>query len=129
MASPHEAAHALLSAAPRRTVVEIDFSTRYRRRRPSPRELAERDRWMHRVLGSDASRATHKVAAELLRHVGPPGPRNAGTYWLSDEGTAAALGVNPRTVERAKAWLIREGFLVQVERGIRQRSASLVRII
>jgi hypothetical protein len=120
------AAPLLTTTAPHQLHQVVHLAT-HRKGRPSARQLDECQRWLARVYGTGKRRpssATMGLAAQLLRHPG----QQAGTFWLSEQVLADALGVDVRTIRRCKRWLIERGHLVQLQRGIRQRHASLVKI-
>lgn len=116
----------LLATMPAGQALVLHLNT-HRKGRPSQRQLDEHQRWLARVYGSGKRRpssATMGVAVELLQHPS----RQAGTFWLSEQVIADALGVDVRTIRRCKRWLIERGHLEQLQRGARYRHASLVRI-
>lgn len=65
-----------------------------------------------------------RVGIELVNHV----DRNTGTAWPSEARLADALGVDPRSIRRAKAQLKAHGFLTWEQRGRHRQRTPLYQI-
>lgn len=88
----------------------------------TPQDIALACEAINRAPG--LSPLARRVGIELVNHV----DRNTGTAWPSEARLADALGVDPRSIRRAKAQLKAHGFLTWEQRGRHHQRTPLYQI-